>query len=573
MAVLFQDIHDQRQTEQALAESEERYRSLVELSPEAIVVHSKGKLVYLNPAGVRQLGLERAEQALGLPIMYLLPPETRQLNLEIMNQVNQGNKSLPPLEQTILRPDGSAIEVEIIGAPVLFQGKPAFQLVVRNITVQKQAHQAIQESEQHLRALIEAASLGLHQYELLPDGRLIFCGANPSADRILGLDHQKLMGLAIEYAFPTLRRTEIPGLYRQVARDGEPYFCEQIAYQDQQIEGVFEIHAFQTGPSRMAVFFQDVTEKKRAELTLRESGERYQRLFENSPLGIFQASPEGKVLAVNPAFARMFGYDSTEEVLATSNNVATDIFFDPNRRAEITGMVAENHNLKSFENLYPRKDGSPFPSTLHLHPVKDAGNRLLYFEGFIEDITEKKQAEEKIRDLARFPEENPYPVARINREGVLLCANRAAIPMLASLGHQIGRTLPPTWWDYIKPVFESRQTKEVEFTFEARIFSLSLVPVLDEGYINIYGLDITERKQAELDLRRRIIEIEALHAVALAGTEATSTGELLERVAEIIREKLYLDHFGVSFLDDKNKMLTLHPSFVPVACQAVVRSL
>ncbi len=427
---------------------------------------------------------------------------------------------------------------------------------------------AIQQSEQHLKSLIEAAPLGLHQYELLADGRLIFSGANPAADRILGLDHQTLIGLAIEDAFPTLRQTAIPAIYRQVAQDGEPYFCEQSAYQDEQIQGVYEIQAFQTGPSRMAVFFQDITTKKIAEDALRESEERYRRLFEDSLLGIFQSSPQGKVLAVNPAFAHMFGYDSSEEVMATVKNVATDIFFDPNRRAEITRMVAENPDLHSFENLYQHKDGSPFPGTLHLHPVMDADNRLLYFEGLIEDTTQKKQAEEKIRDLARFPEENPYPVARINREGVLLFANRIATPMLAALGDQIGGTLSTLWWEYAIPVFESGQTKEVEFTFGDKVFSLSLVPIPGEAYLNIYGLDITERKRSELDLRRRIIEIEALHAVALAGMEATSPDELLDRVAKIIREELYPDHFGVSFLDDQNQVLTLHTSFVQNPLQA-----
>ena len=78
--------------------------------------------------------------------------------------------------------------------------------------------------------------------------------------------------------------------------------------------------------------------------------------------------------------------------------------------------------------------------------------------------------------------------------------------------------------------------------------------------------DITDRKQAELDLRRRMIELEALHAVALAGTEAMSTDDLLVQVAGIIREKLYPDHFGVAFLDKDGQFLTFHPSFSQDTC-------
>ena len=428
MAVLFQDIRDQKQTEQDLAESEERYRSLVELSPEAIVVHSEGKLVYINTAGLRQLGVERPEQVLGLPVMDMLPPETRSLNLAMLEQVAQG-KTLPPLEQTLILPDGRTTEIEMTCTAVPFQGKPSFQLIVRDITERnrveralreseeryrrmfeeaalgifqsrpeggvitvnpafarmfgyaspedvlasvlnvaedifadpnrraeiarmvqenpaqnvfeniyrrkdgstfpgtlhlhplkdergrllyfegliediserKQAENALQASEARFRALLEATPLGLHQYELLADGRLVFSGANPAADRILGVDHQGMIGMPIEDAFPTHRQTEIPALYRRVAQEGMPYSCEQIAYQDDQIQGVFEIHAFQTGPSRMAVFFQDVTAKKKAEEALRESEEKFRMLIERNSDGVILYDEQGRVIEWNAA--------------------------------------------------------------------------------------------------------------------------------------------------------------------------------------------------------------------------------------------------------------------------------
>jgi PAS domain S-box-containing protein len=384
MAVLFQDIRDNQQTKQALAESEERYRMLVELSPEAIAVHCDGILVYINPAGARQLGMERPEDLLGIPIMDLLPPETRQLNLEMLAQVAQG-RTLPPLEQTILRTDGSAIEVEMIAGPVLFQGKPAFQLIVR-----------------------------------------------------------------------------------------------------------------------------DISERKRAENALRESEARYRRLFEGAVLGIFQSSPDGKALAVNPAFARMFGYLSPEEVVETVQNVAVDIFADPNRRAEIARMAVENPGINTFENLYRRKDGSTFPGSLYLHPVKDAQGRVICFEGLIEDISERKRAEAQIHDLAKFPEENPNPVARISREGVLLFANQATTPLLASFGRQFDTPLPPAWLDYIGQVLEDRLPKEIEIQLVGRIYSFQLIPIPDEGYVNIYGMDITQRKEAESALLKSEARFRAL---------------------------------------------------------------
>jgi PAS domain S-box-containing protein len=138
-------------------------------------------------------------------------------------------------------------------------------------------------------------------------------------------------------------------------------------------------------------------ERKKAEEMLRASEERYRRLFQDAVLGIFQSTPDGKAITVNDAFARMFGYESPDEVKTMVKNVATDIFADPNRWAEILRLQQEYPDLKQFENLYRRKDGSTFTGNLHVWPVTDEAGHLLRLEGFIEDITARKLAEGLLR--------------------------------------------------------------------------------------------------------------------------------------------------------------------------------
>ena len=147
----------------------------------------------------------------------------------------------------------------------------------------------------------------------------------------------------------------------------------------------------------LALARQQLEERKKAEEALRESEKRYRRLFEGAVLGVFQSTPEGGVITVNPAFARMFGYESPADVIASVKNVATDIFAEPQRRSEIMRLMAERPELRTFENLYRRKDGSTFTGNLHVWPVKDADGRLRHLEGFIEDITERKRTEEALR--------------------------------------------------------------------------------------------------------------------------------------------------------------------------------
>jgi two-component system, cell cycle sensor histidine kinase and response regulator CckA len=146
-----------------------------------------------------------------------------------------------------------------------------------------------------------------------------------------------------------------------------------------------------------------------------ESEAKYRRLFELATIGIFQSSAEGKVITANQAFADMFGYESPEDVIASIKDVGEDMYANPQRRNEIVRLIIENPDLRSFENIYRRKDGSTFTANLHIWPVHDADGRLLTIEGFVEDITERKRVEEESRKSRRFLSD------LIEHTGALVC--------------------------------------------------------------------------------------------------------------------------------------------------------
>ncbi len=136
--------------------------------------------------------------------------------------------------------------------------------------------------------------------------------------------------------------------------------------------------------------------KQEAETDIASEG-LYRSIFENAPLAIFQSSLAGRVITVNPAFACMFGYESPEEFLRTVKDAAS-IFANPKRRQEIIHLRAENPTLKTFENLYRRKDGSIFLGRLTVEAILDTQGNVAFFEGFIEDITERKQAQNALQE-------------------------------------------------------------------------------------------------------------------------------------------------------------------------------
>ncbi|MBK6846199.1 MAG: PAS domain S-box protein [Proteobacteria bacterium] len=160
--------------------------------------------------------------------------------------------------------------------------------------------------------LVRCSPMGIFFYELDAAGRLIFVGANPAADRLLGVDSAQFIGKTIEQAFPPLAATEVPARYRAAAAEGVPWSTEQIDYDHERIRGAFEVHAFQTGPGRMAVLFSDITARLRDQRALVESERRYRDLFENANDMIQIDDLSGRVVYVNEAWRRRLGYVDAE---------------------------------------------------------------------------------------------------------------------------------------------------------------------------------------------------------------------------------------------------------------------
>jgi len=138
------------------------------------------------------------------------------------------------------------------------------------------------------------------------------------------------------------------------------------------------------------------------------------------------------------------------------------------------------------------------------------------------------RAEQDIKNLAKFPSENPSPILRIGRDGTLLYANAASASLLTQWNCREGQAVPTKWHQMVSEVFAADVAKTVEIEHESRVFSFLLTPVAEVGYVNLYGRDITERKQAEDDLRKYRQHLEEL---VQARTE-----ELTEANKQLLRE-------------------------------------
>ncbi|MCX6255436.1 MAG: PAS domain S-box protein [Bacteroidia bacterium] len=150
--VICNDITERKHAEEALHESEERYRRLVEGSPEAIAVHSKGRFVFVNPAGAKLIGARSPQELIGKPVLNVIHPDSRSQVIERLRHVAEG-KEAPLFEEKFLKFDGSVIDVEVVGIPFPYQGQIATQVVVHDITERKQAEEEIRKSKRLLEDL------------------------------------------------------------------------------------------------------------------------------------------------------------------------------------------------------------------------------------------------------------------------------------------------------------------------------------------------------------------------------------------------------------------------------------
>ncbi|MGZ9222575.1 MAG: PAS domain S-box protein, partial [Anaerolineales bacterium] len=147
-----------------------------------------------------------------------------------------------------------------------------------------------------------------------------------------------------------------------------------------------------------------VTERRSAEASLRESERKYRAIVDNAVEGIFQSTPDGRFLKVNPAMARIYGYESPEEMIQRVTDISAQLYVDPAQRNELQRRLAVENNLIGFEFLNCRQNGTTFWVSTNIHTVLDANGTPLFYEGTAEDITAGKAATEKLRERQHFIE-------------------------------------------------------------------------------------------------------------------------------------------------------------------------
>jgi len=392
------EITDRKAAAEALKESEEKFRSLFESIKDGIGESDlHGRIVGCNQAYLDMTG-HTWEEMKQLTYRDLTPEKWRQEDAKRIKQCFERGYS-DPYEKERLRKDGSVFPISIrIWLKTDKNGKPVGHWgIISDITERKRMEKQLQESELRYRQLFENSGTSI----LIIDREGRYLLVNQTAAKGLGCSAEKAAGRSMFDFLPEVTARRYMEANRIFIEEGgsrtyedtfllsggeKTFLIVDSCLQD--IEG--SNYALQS----CAI---DITKRKKMEEALLESEKKYRDLFDNAVEGIFQTTVEGRIVSVNTACARMFGYQSPKEMIAAVTDISTQLYADPEDRKKFLSLFKETERISNFESLVRRRDGSTFWVVMNARLCRLSDGSSC-FEGFIFDISKRKQAEAFLKE-------------------------------------------------------------------------------------------------------------------------------------------------------------------------------
>ncbi len=582
------DITGRKKAEEALGESETRYRSLIEGSADGILIADIDTRIfkYANPAICRMLGYTK-EEFRTLELKDIHPKDALQSVITQFEEQAQGDITLAP-NIPCLRKDGTIFYADINTFSISLEGRMCNVGFFRDITERKQSEAALKRIEWLLRnkpqTFKESYSPRYGNLVSLNTCRLIYdtvgedtltniigdyldlldtsaavyekngdyalgifssgwcrfmdtasrqlCDTTNNIKALAGgkwLCHESCWTKASKTSIETGQPTDIEcagglHLYAVPVRAGKEIVGSlNFGYGDpprdpaklQELAAKYDVNfeelrqyaeAYESRPPFIielakrraqvsAKLLGEIIERKQGEKVLQQSEEKYRSLVRAVVDPIMMVAGDGKVLLVNEAKLGLLNKPASDvldkNILQIMPEKTATAYMKIIKQVLASGDSAVLMNWQKeryFESIFS--------------PITNKKGKAYAVTIVSRDFTDRKLDEEEIEKLARFPSENPNPVLRVANDGTLLYSNKVGELLLKEWKCRMGEALPEEWRTRVAEVLRSGQTTDIEIECGDKSFSLILCPITESGYINIYGIDITERKNAEEALRQ-----------------------------------------------------------------------
>jgi len=374
--------------------------SIIESSQDAIISKDlSGRIRSWNYGAEKMYGYPPAE-AIGWHISMLAPPERQEESAAILRDLCLG-KYTKDLETVQLTKDGRRIDVMLTVSPVRnFQGVlTGASVLARDITSEKVAKEALRKATE---TSIYSSPLPI----IAVDTEFKVRTWNKASEKVFGWTENEVVGKRLQTIPPeemdgavslyerllagetvtgieVLRRRK-DGTYVNISLSATPLINEHS-----EVRGIIGFHT-------------DITDRKKTENALRQAEEKYRSIFENAVEGIYQADVNGRYISANPALARMFGFDSAEELIGSRHDISRQEYINPDVRLELIRAIEQHDVVHNFEYEALRQDGKRIWLSTTAHAVRDRGRHLVYFEGTVQDITERRDLEQQLRQMQKM---------------------------------------------------------------------------------------------------------------------------------------------------------------------------
>ncbi|MCX6154843.1 MAG: PAS domain S-box protein [Candidatus Kapabacteria bacterium] len=437
------------------------------------------------------------------------------------------------------------MEIEAVSGTFIVSCTPIFDAggklekvvhIATEITERKKAENALKASELRLQLILENMPILLNAFD--DNGNIIVW--NKACEEATGYSAVEIINnpQALELLYPDID-------YRNnVMKDiADPKYSDNVydlVKKNKEIRTIewFDIYKKIRIPGWPSWGLgQDITDRLRAEELLRQSEEKFRNIYENSQEGIFQTRADGSYISVNTALAKMYGYDSSEELMDNRANIAFDSYFNPEDRNQFLKIMEEKGLIRGFEYQVKHRDGHNMWFYEDAKAIKDENGNLEYFEGFVVDITEKKLAEEALKasyaDLRRAEQVSKIGYWTLYLNEKIMSSSENANKIYGFENNQnslseIQKVVLPEFRQYLDSALQefivNGKPYDTEYKIrritDNKIIDIRSVAEFDRSKNIIFGViqDITERKDYEAAIIKSEKFLKETQKIANLGT-------------------------------------------------------
>jgi len=422
---------------QQMRESEERYRTLVELTPEPVLVHMCGKILYVNAAAIKIFGARNAQDLIGKMTTDLVHPEFRAQQTSRMHSIIGQQQIKPMVESRFLRLDGTPFDVEVQGTAITYDGEAAIHVSLRDISQRKQAESALAASEERWKLALESTGDGMWDLQV------------QTGEEYLSRNLLRMYGFEEGDLIPTMEerdRQTHPDDVSRVQKDREAHLagltatysnehrvrCKDGSWKWVLSRGMVINRDQQGRPLRMIGTHTDISERKSAEGRLLLAAS----VFTYAREGIAITDASGTIMEVNDTFSVITGYSREEVVGRHPSMLISDVLRTEFYTSLWHSLSANGH--WSGEVWNRRRNNEEYDALLTISAVRDDEGRTLNYVALFSDITSTKEHQRRLERMAHYDTLTGLP----NR---LLFADRLHHAMLQS--HRRGRMVAVAYLD------------------------------------------------------------------------------------------------------------------------------